>query len=137
MHIYRVACWKQDHWFIAQCQEIDVATQGGSEAETEENMREALSLHLDVPEEHVSLVMERQSAPESNGQKAERSFRAVRFRIEAEGFTGITQRPNHAKFIKTTGDRTLTAILPHYTELSQAVLCSILRQANLPPDTFE
>jgi predicted RNase H-like HicB family nuclease/predicted RNA binding protein YcfA (HicA-like mRNA interferase family) len=137
MHSYRVACWKQDHWYIAQCQEIDVATQGGSEAEAEANMQEALSLHLDVPEDHVTVIMERQTATPPKGSKAERSFRAVRFRLEAEGFRGITQKPNHAKFIKTTGDTTITAILPHYTELSQAVLSSILRQANLPPDTFE
>lgn len=139
MRAFRVACWKQDNWYIAQCRDVDIATQGGSPGETHENIREALSLHFDVPENEVIVKFE-DSEPVTAinvGSRAVRTFLQVRSRLEAEGFRGITQKPNHAKFIKTTGDKTLTAILPHYIELSQAVLYSILRQAGLPHDALD
>ncbi len=64
-------------------------------------------------------------------------FRQVRFKLEAAGFRGINQRPNHAKFIKQDNDIIRTAILPHYTELSASVVDSILRQAGLSREDFE
>lgn len=41
--------WQEDKWFIAQCLEIDVASQGESEKEALENLREALTLHFTPP----------------------------------------------------------------------------------------
>jgi predicted RNase H-like HicB family nuclease len=131
---YRASCWKQDNWYIAQCQDVDVATQGGSLGEMQENMREALALHFDAPESDIEVQFadEEPVTAINVGPRAERSFLQVRWRLEAEGFRGITQKPNHAKFTKMTGETNVSAILPHYTNLSQAVLYSIWRQAGLP-----
>jgi predicted RNase H-like HicB family nuclease len=41
--------WQEDKWFVAQCLEIDVASQGATEAEALENLREALTLHFTAP----------------------------------------------------------------------------------------
>ena len=41
--------WKEGDWFIAQCLEIDVASQGETEEEALANLREALELHLEPP----------------------------------------------------------------------------------------
>lgn len=41
--------WKEDNWFIAQCLEIDVASQGETEEEALANLQEALELHLEPP----------------------------------------------------------------------------------------
>jgi len=41
--------WQEDEWFIAQCLEIDVASQGESEKAALENLREALTLHFTPP----------------------------------------------------------------------------------------
>jgi predicted RNase H-like HicB family nuclease len=41
--------WQEDEWFVAQCLEIDVASQGETEAEALENLREALTLHFTLP----------------------------------------------------------------------------------------
>ncbi|MDQ3132250.1 MAG: type II toxin-antitoxin system HicB family antitoxin [Acidobacteriota bacterium] len=41
--------WQEDKWFVAQCLEIDVASQGESEKEALENLREALTLHFTPP----------------------------------------------------------------------------------------
>lgn len=46
---YEVAVWREDSWFIAQCLTPDVASQGGSEAEALDNLKEALQVHLSAP----------------------------------------------------------------------------------------
>ncbi len=41
--------WKEDAWFIAQCVEVDVASQGATEDEALANLREALELYFEPP----------------------------------------------------------------------------------------
>ncbi|MFN0157330.1 MAG: type II toxin-antitoxin system HicB family antitoxin [Bacteroidota bacterium] len=40
---------KEDNWFIAQCVEIDLASQGETEEEALKNLKEALELHFEEP----------------------------------------------------------------------------------------
>jgi len=40
---------KEDRWFVAQCLEVDVASQGRTEKEALSNLREALELHFTPP----------------------------------------------------------------------------------------
>lgn len=40
---------KEGDWFVAQCVEFDVASQGSSREEALQNLREALELHLEPP----------------------------------------------------------------------------------------
>ena len=40
---------KDGDWYVAQCLEVDVASQGETEDETLENLREALELHFEQP----------------------------------------------------------------------------------------
>ena len=40
---------KEDRLFVAQCLEVDVASQGDTEAEALANLREALELHFEAP----------------------------------------------------------------------------------------
>ena len=42
--------WQEGCWFVAQCHEVDVASQGATEAEALANLKEALELHFDAPE---------------------------------------------------------------------------------------
>ena len=46
---FSASVWREEGWFIAQCLEIDVASQGESEEEALKNLREALELYLDPP----------------------------------------------------------------------------------------
>ena len=41
--------WQEDEWFVAQCLEVDVASQGKTEKEALENLRDALTLHFTPP----------------------------------------------------------------------------------------
>ena len=40
---------KEGDWQVAQCLEVDVASQGETEDEALENLREALELHFEQP----------------------------------------------------------------------------------------
>jgi predicted RNase H-like HicB family nuclease len=41
--------WQEDKWFVAQCLEVDVASQGETEEEALDNLRDALMLHFTPP----------------------------------------------------------------------------------------
>jgi len=46
---FNAATWQEGEWFIAQCIEVDVASQGKTEEEALENLRDALELHFTPP----------------------------------------------------------------------------------------
>lgn len=48
------AVWQENEWFIAQCLEVDVASQGETQEEALHNLHEALTLHFTPP---VATVM--------------------------------------------------------------------------------
>ena len=46
---FTASLWQEDGWWIAQCLQVDVASQGKSEDEALENLAEALELHFEPP----------------------------------------------------------------------------------------
>ena len=46
---FRASITREDDWYVAQCLEVDVASQGRSEAEALASLREALALHFEPP----------------------------------------------------------------------------------------
>lgn len=46
---FTASIWQEDKWFVAQCVEVDVASQGKTEDEALENLRDALELHFTPP----------------------------------------------------------------------------------------
>ncbi len=46
---FTASVWQEGEWFVAQCREVDVASQGLSEEEALENLRDALELHFTHP----------------------------------------------------------------------------------------
>ena len=65
------------------------------------------------------------------------SYRQVRRKLEKAGFTIMSQRGSHIKFVRYNGDEVRTAIVPHHREIAVGLLRSILRQAGLTPSEFE
>lgn len=49
MKTFNASVWKEGEWFVAQCLEVDVASQGESEEKALENLKEALELHFSPP----------------------------------------------------------------------------------------
>jgi predicted RNase H-like HicB family nuclease len=46
---FNASVWKEDGWYVAQCLDVDIASQGGTEAEALQNLSEALKLHFTPP----------------------------------------------------------------------------------------
>ena len=53
---FTASVWKEGDWFVAQCREVDVASQGETEEEALANLREALELHFEPP--HATVLPE-------------------------------------------------------------------------------
>jgi predicted RNase H-like HicB family nuclease len=46
---FAAAVWREGNWYVAQCLEADIASQGESEEDALANLKEALELHLEPP----------------------------------------------------------------------------------------
>ena len=46
---FAATTWREGDWFVSQCLEVDVASQGETEAEALANLKEALELHFEPP----------------------------------------------------------------------------------------
>ena len=47
---FAATIWREGNWYVSQCLEIDIASQGATEEEALENLREALELHFEPPQ---------------------------------------------------------------------------------------
>jgi len=46
---FAATVWREGAWYVSQCLDLDVASQGRSEEEALENLKEALELHFELP----------------------------------------------------------------------------------------
>jgi predicted RNase H-like HicB family nuclease len=46
---FPASVWREGDWFVSQCLEVDVASQGETEEEALANLKEALELHFEPP----------------------------------------------------------------------------------------
>jgi predicted RNase H-like HicB family nuclease len=47
---FAATVWREGDWFVSQCLEIVVASQGETEEEALDNLKEALELHFEPPQ---------------------------------------------------------------------------------------
>src|SRR5260370_39377638 len=47
---FAATVWREGNWYVSQCLELDVASQGATEEEALENLKEALQLHFEPPQ---------------------------------------------------------------------------------------
>ncbi len=47
---FAATIWRKGKWYVAQCLELDIASQGESEEEALANLKEALELHFEPPQ---------------------------------------------------------------------------------------
>ena len=64
-------------------------------------------------------------------------FREVKRKLESAGFTEVSQKGSHVKFLKRTTAGVFTAIVPRHREVAIGTIRSILRQAGISADEFE
>lgn len=46
---FAATVWREGDWYVSQCLELDIASQGHTEGEALENLKEALELHFAPP----------------------------------------------------------------------------------------
>jgi predicted RNase H-like HicB family nuclease len=46
---FAATVWRVGRWYVSQCLELDVASQGATEDEALANLKEALELHFEPP----------------------------------------------------------------------------------------
>lgn len=64
-------------------------------------------------------------------------FRVVERKLQKLGFSIISQKGSHIKFIKRIPEGTITAIVPRHSEITIGILKSILKQAMLTQEEFD
>ena len=47
---FAATVWREGDWYVSQCLEIDVASQGETEKEALTNLKEALELYFEPPQ---------------------------------------------------------------------------------------
>jgi len=47
---FAATIWREGNWFVSQCLELDIASQGETEEEALANLKEALELHFEPPQ---------------------------------------------------------------------------------------
>ena len=55
---FTASVWREGKWFVAQCLEVDVATQGRSESAALSNLADALALHFDAPQHFAGVEID-------------------------------------------------------------------------------
>ena len=56
---FTASIWREDNWFIAQCLEVDIASQGENEEAALDNLTEALELYFESPQPSLKPVIRR------------------------------------------------------------------------------
>ena len=46
---FAASVWREGNWYVSQCLEVDVASQGETEDEALNNLKEALELYFEPP----------------------------------------------------------------------------------------
>jgi predicted RNase H-like HicB family nuclease len=46
---FSATVWREGDWYVSQCLDVDVASQGRTEEEALSNLHEALELHFEPP----------------------------------------------------------------------------------------
>jgi len=47
---FSATVWREGNWYVSQCLEVDIASQGETEEEALANLKEALGLHFEAPQ---------------------------------------------------------------------------------------
>jgi predicted RNase H-like HicB family nuclease len=47
---FAAAVWREGDWYVSQCLEVDVASQGTTEEDALANLKEALDFHFEPPQ---------------------------------------------------------------------------------------
>src|ERR1017187_8539237 len=106
---FAATVWREGRWYVSQCLELDVASQGDTEEEALANLKEALELHFEPPASNQAA-----RCPDDRGRGWGRLSPnlAVRSSAGLRRPASSKQKGSHVKFVRRAGDVVDTAIVP-------------------------
>ena len=134
-HTFSARIWQEGDWFVAQCLDIEIASQGETESEALANLTEALELHFEPPQATILPTVQKIELRLVSLKPL--PYREVKRKLEAADFVVVSQKGSHVKFSKLLPESRRTAIVPRHKEGTTGTLRSILAQAGLTPDEFD
>ena len=84
---------REGNWYVSQCLEVDVASQGETEEEALSNLKEALELHFEPP--CATRPPAVRTVEVELGRLKPQPFREIKRRLEAAGFAESSQNGRH------------------------------------------
>ena len=117
---FTATVWREGNWYVSQCFELDIASQG-------ETVEEALASSRRRPHAHRGCARSRLRP----GCLKPQPFHEVERRLGAIGFVEAGQKGSHVKYVRRMGDTVDTAIVPRNGEIPIGPLRSILSQAHI------
>lgn len=132
---FAATIWREGDWYVSQCLELDIASQGQTEEEALASLKEALELHFEPPQ--ATRPPKVRMIEVEVGRLKPEAFREVKRRLESAGFVETSQKGSHVKFVRRMRDTVDTAIVPRKSEIPVGTLRSILSQAHLDPEEWE
>jgi predicted RNase H-like HicB family nuclease/predicted RNA binding protein YcfA (HicA-like mRNA interferase family) len=134
---FAATVWREGNWYVSQCLEVDIASQGESEEEALANLREALALELHFEHPEATRPSQVRTVEVEVGEFKPQPFREIKPRLEAAGFVETSQKGRHVKSVRRLGDVIDTAIVPNKREVPVGTLRSILSQAHIDVDDWD
>jgi predicted RNA binding protein YcfA (HicA-like mRNA interferase family) len=71
------------------------------------------------------------------GRLKPQPFREIKRRLESAGFSELSQKGSHVKFVRRSGEVVDTVIVPNKREVPIGTLRSILSQAHIDLDDWD
>src|SRR5579862_5700566 len=94
---FAATVWREGNWYVSQCLEVDIASQGETEEEALANLREALELHF---EPQATRPPRLRTTEVEVGRLKPLPFREIKRRLEVTGFVETSQKGSHVKFVR-------------------------------------
>ncbi|MBX9602015.1 MAG: type II toxin-antitoxin system HicA family toxin [Bryobacteraceae bacterium] len=123
---FAASVWREGDWYVAQCLEVDIASQGENEEEALLNLKEAFRTSLCY-------------SPASGSDDRGRGWRGLALSRTArssavwklQASVRSSQKGSHVKFIRRGESAVDPAIVPRKAEIPVGTLRSILNQAHI------
>ena len=132
---FTASIWREGSWYVSQCLEVDVASQGRTEEEARTNLREAFG---------TPFRGARGDTRAKVGRPRSRRCRDLA-RYYSARLSGNWKQPATSKFVaaavtsssERTDEGVVTTVVPFRREVPVGTLRSILRQSGLSVTKFE
>jgi predicted RNase H-like HicB family nuclease/predicted RNA binding protein YcfA (HicA-like mRNA interferase family) len=116
---FAASVWREGNWYVSQCPEVDVSSQGETEEEALANLKEALKLHFEPPQ--ATRPPRLRTIEVEVGAARPLPFREVKRRLETAGFVETSQKGSHVKFVRRSETAVDTAIVQGNTKSQSAL----------------